>query len=75
MNTAVPITSQQIAKLLLVPDDSSPLCGLRIAQQCLDHLIEYFQLPEPVLLELRACRSCMDQAELHVRMAASRAAR
>jgi hypothetical protein len=71
MNTATSLTASQIRQLLLCLDDASPLMGLRSAQDCLEHLLGYFELPETVRLQLQACQAHMSQAELHVRMAAT----
>lgn len=71
MTTSVPIAPAMLQAQLLCSDDGSPLGGLASAKECLDHLLDYYELPQSVVLQLLACGSHIEQAELAVRMAAA----
>lgn len=71
MTTSVPVAPASLQAQLLCSDDGSPLGGLDSAKECLDHLLDYYELPEPVALQLLACGSHIEQAVLRVRMAAN----
>lgn len=75
MNTAFAPSRSQLRALLLCADDASPLMGLRLAEECLEHLLSYYDLPEEAVLELQVCQAHIAQAQLRTRMAASRLSR
>lgn len=71
MTTSVSIAPAALQAQLLCSDDGSPLGGLASAKECLDHLLGYYEMPQPVVLQLLACGNHINQAVLAVRMAAA----